>query len=470
MCKQKCAIITLMLFLSTLLFPLKIWGEQTELQVDFEKLSPQEIAYYLLYKEESKRLKLLSDLKLLKFMILSGNTSYAKKLIIEGDFNTHLGKLITRRYLAVIAFIEGDYLQSFQISKEAARYNLKSLENFCLQKLMSEMILFTAHYYHVEVNLARLLEDYGTCSLQNYRDAPTGHLWMQLLVNSLNPKSLMRIRGLDFVFKILNNASNEELAIWLKFALFFDQIEPLKEMISTINEEFLQDPQIRELLGIIYYRYGNSDLALELLQGITTANSEIVRGNIKLANKEYELAYGHFQYALKRKPDSLNALERIVPLAWVLGKWEEGILALHELSLKTSGSRDRTLLTALFFMRQEKYQPAYRQLRELQSAYHQAPPLEVNRALVYTSLLLKAEDDLKVHARSACEQNDALSCLHRYYLEVWTEYSKTVNNQEKISDSNEFTLEKIKNLADPTPIAETLFIHQNELENLNFKY
>jgi hypothetical protein len=46
--------------------------------------------------------------------------------------------------------------------------------------------------------------------------------------------------------------------------------------------------------------------------------------SIYLQEKE-ELAFAQFKLALSMKQNSLNAFERILPLAWRLGRWQEGV-------------------------------------------------------------------------------------------------------------------------------------------------
>ena len=73
--------------------------------------------------------------------------------------------------------------------------------------------------------------------------------------------------------------------------------------------------------------------AFEYIEGLSSPNSENIRGNLFLAQKKYELAYAQFKLALKRKVNSQNSLERIIPISWMLKQWKDGLEYIDKLKV-----------------------------------------------------------------------------------------------------------------------------------------
>jgi hypothetical protein len=69
------------------------------------------------------------------------------------------------------------------------------------------------------------------------------------------------------------------------------------------------------VISFIYSRLHDNKKALSFIDDIDSPNAENIKGNIRLRNKEYELAFGHFKLALNKKEDvklhELEGLEKI---------------------------------------------------------------------------------------------------------------------------------------------------------------
>ena len=104
----------------------------------------------------------------------------------------------------------------------------------------------------------------------------------------------------------------------VKISYFLNKEENIVSKLPKLPKKLYRSKKIRELISFIYYRLNQKKLALDFIEDISTANAENIKGNFRLKSKEFELAYGHFQLALKSKINSKNALERSLPLSWIL--------------------------------------------------------------------------------------------------------------------------------------------------------
>src|SRR5690606_1361977 len=129
--------------------------------------------------------------------------------------------------------------------------------------------------------------------------------------------------------------------------------------IPDFAPEVFQDKELRELIGFLYYREAELVKAYEFIEDLDTPNSENIKGNLYLAGKKYELAYGQFKLALNRKNNSQNALERITPVAWLLSQWEDGANYVEEIRFQDDAQRFRAkVLKTSFLTMAKKYKEA----------------------------------------------------------------------------------------------------------------
>ena len=72
-------------------------------------------------------------------------------------------------------------------------------------------------------------------------------------------------------------------------------------LLSFLPTDFYKSGRFKEVLSFVYYRLGNYELAEKLVEDLEGPNSENIRGNIRLREQKYELAYGHFRSGLKKE-------------------------------------------------------------------------------------------------------------------------------------------------------------------------
>ncbi|MBF0208901.1 MAG: hypothetical protein HQK53_18720, partial [Oligoflexia bacterium] len=87
---------------------------KTELQ-DWSQLSVEEIELFQQQQGITLRSKTLDDLQRIKLLLINGNISAAQYHLKSIDTNHNMIKLIKERYLAIIHFIKGEYLRTYEV-------------------------------------------------------------------------------------------------------------------------------------------------------------------------------------------------------------------------------------------------------------------------------------------------------------------------------------------------------------------
>ena len=62
----------------------------------------------------------------------------------------------------------------------------------------------------------------------------------------------------------------------------------------------------------------------------------------------------HFKLALAKKEDSQNAIERALPLSWILGQWRDGLDLLQKVKSYAGNERNIDALKIAFLIRDNK--------------------------------------------------------------------------------------------------------------------
>ncbi len=182
---------------------------------------------------------------------------------------------------------------------------------------------------------------------------------------------------------------------------------------------------------------------------------------------QYELAFGHFKLALLKKENSKNAIERALPLAWLLGQYKDGLSLLSRILDEETDIRKKVLLNTAFQVRLNNFLRSQQQMRSLKMLFQGELPKEAAIMGSYTSLM---NDDVKLaytHANNACRKNDGLNCWFLFQNLIWEDLAKTMRRDEHTYSDNEVTLSLLKEKAEVAPITETLLIDQKDIEELD---
>lgn len=398
----------------------------------------------------------LTLLKLAKFYLVNGELENAKLFLGKMENSVEL-KEIKSRYLATIAFIEGDYKTSDKILRSHDFDGPTANSQVCMLKILNSLAL---------ENLKQLDNDFKTCKELTFNYSKNQHLWLEYVVNSkLSKKNPFTTDSPDTLRWIFQDV--ELTRIWLKKNIFFNTEKKSIEYLPVMPASTFRRKDIRELIGLSYFRMGDKENALKFVEDLETPSSENIKGNIELSDKKYELAFGHFQLALKNKENSKNALERLIPLSWILEKWQDGLKFLKkEISPNTDQSKKQALETA-FLIQEQRFIEAQENLRVLNARYRGSVPKEVLRMDTYVSLILSQTKELKNNSSLACKKFDGINCWIFLQMFLWDDLGLILQNDESTTTDPTLTLDYLKSEQTIEPLVENELIDQVLVEELD---
>ncbi len=404
----------------------------------------------------------LRDLRLAKFALMSGDTSLAQRYLDRLGSDHPRLKQIVQRYAALSAFMQDDFSKTYDLLKSERLNIINAYEEICLLRLIS---LFALGKEHPE--FYKISPEFDSCRNITYKYTDNDHFWLTSMKKIVQGE----IRSLpggtlnDFTSILV---SDDTTKLWMKLALYSNREKQILDNIALLPQESYLNIGIRELLGIAYYRSGDSKRSEDFIEDLATPNADNIRGDIALSKNEWELAYGHFKLALKRKDDSLNALERAIPLSWLLEQWGDGL----ELIAKYVGNDyDPIKLLALetaLRIRKGQYDISAGNLRYLEGKLLGSAPLDIQLMASYVSLMRGDLKKLKESSTQACRSFDGLNCWIADQLLVWDDLSKTIRRSDKVNIvalTPEQILAEAEN--DIVPLKEKILIDQRDIEELD---
>ena len=416
-----------------------------------------------LIKDNNQKQVDLFNLQKAKFKMISGDLKTAEYFLNRISDKTSGVTGIKKRYLAVLHFINGRFDKSL---KELNQSNMESTTSFtqnCLLRLINFMAVN---------DVEAIKRERAPCQFYTAKYSKNDQYWLNSMIQ-LKTQNSEAIRRSMYIDAQGTFSSDEMARLWLKTGLYLNKEKDLLNLISTLPESSYQSKRLREIVAFMYLRSGDSKKALAFIDDIDTANAENIKGNVNLANKEYELAFGHFRLALQKKQDSANSLERAIPLAWLLNQWTDGLLMLNNISNKSLDPRNASAVKIAFLIREKKFTEAQKELTLLKIAFKYNPPFEVNVMDTYVNLILggndNAHDKRKVEesAEKSCKSFDGISCwLSLQYIQ-WGNLGKTIKRDEEIYTDKVMTVESLKEKKGLEPLIEIKTIDQADIEELD---
>jgi tetratricopeptide (TPR) repeat protein len=452
-------LLTCLLVVANVISPL-IAEERLELVKLSDSGYYSDVGVIKLRKAITSRSADLEFLTAAKIHILGGDLEKARYYLQKiDDYNSKVA-VIKENYLAIIHFIEGEYRQSL-LALARSEYKLSRPRETCMLKLLNNIGMN-------QYKAASRIYEHCALVLNPYI---TDHVaWLDMTLN-LQVNSLRKLNSYLTPDKDLISGSNDNIRLWLKAGLYMNQEELLEQHIAKLPGDSFYSQSIRELIGLIYFRLGKYQRALDFIDDLHTPNAENIKGNVYLLQNKYELALGHFNLALKKKPTSINSLERVLALNWILGLWEEGPEILKRITLNDSKDIIPQLtLDAIFYLKQGKYRKVARNIGELEYVLNHHLPVELEMLAAYLGLV---NDDKRLLARysySACRKFDGVSCWLAMQQLIWPDIGKTGKRDDPILDDSKWTLEVIKSPPlDVNPLSEVVYIEQDLIEELDRK-
>jgi tetratricopeptide (TPR) repeat protein len=399
-----------------------------------------------------------SDLKKVKYYLLNGEIRQAKIHLSKLAYIQTKLKPIIHRYLAILSFIEGEFDKTYNYLTLPALQNIPHYGKICVLKVLSQIVLS---------KLGQMEENWERCQLENPNNFRERNLiWMETLVQlKLNPK-----RGITKVpFKRLKIAAltADEAKVLIKLALYLNQENLIIDQMSELTPDQLQDTEIRELAGQVFFRTGALAKSYRFVEDLKSPNSENIKGNLYILRDKYELAYAQFKLALEQKQNSQNAMERLLPLAWLLGDWEGGSKYSEQVLTSPQTQINKLTLVAAFLMQKGDYPEASRVLDAIAQRSRKGTEIEVTQLGSFTALMQNRPEVVRKQASLSCSQYDIINCWVQFQLAQWDSFPLTIRREDKLEEAKEW--ERLLKSDIKRPLTETVFVNQLDIEEMDDK-
>jgi hypothetical protein len=399
-----------------------------------------------------------NELKKVKFYLINGETGLATAYLMKLAYTQTKLRPIIFRYLAILSFIEGKFYKTDEYLQLPELQNIPHFGKICVLKVVTDLVLDKKK---------QLQSDWARCQIDNTQNVKQLNLiWLETLVQlKLNPKP--GITQIPFKSMRLSFLGNDETKILLKLALFLNQEDLIKEDIWELKKEQLADPEIRELAGQILFRTGSLAKAYRFIEDLKSPNAENIKGNLYLLRKKYEVAYAQFKVAIELKQNSQNAMERLLPLAWILGDWDGGAKYAEQVIASPQSLINKMTLMAAFFMQKGDYAKTSSVLSSISLTSRRGSDIEVAQIASFTALMQNKTDLARKNAQISCEQYDMISCWLLFQLTQWDNFSHVLRREDDLKDKREW--EMLTGDMTHAQIKETVFINQLDIEELDDK-
>ncbi len=419
-----------------------------------ELFTPEELNRVLF--SESRQYK--EELKRVKYYLINGELSLAKVYLQKLTFGQTKLKPIAYRYLGMIAFIEQDYEKSIKYLTFGELKNPPHYAKICGLLVLNKIILS---------DVKDLQDNWFRCRGEASKDINATNLaWLDTLV-SLKLEARPGITQLPFKKVTIRALDNVDLKILLKLAIYLNQEKMVVSQLPELYPEQLADTEVRELAGHLFFRSGQFANAYKFIEDIKSPNAENIKGNLYLLREKYEIAYAQFKLALEEKQNSQNALERLVPIAWLLGDWKAGSGYSQQLITRAGTEANKLTIMAAFEMQAGRYEKARSILREIRQKSRRGSTLEVGQIASFSSLMENDPDELKVSAYQSCELLDMVNCWVLYQAYQWENFPLVVRRGDEIPHKDEWT--KLTQEKVGGKLTEPIYVYQQDIEELDDK-
>jgi tetratricopeptide (TPR) repeat protein len=403
-----------------------------------------------------------------KFKLINGDIGMSEFYLnqIKDDKKKFIDPA-AKRYHAIIEFIKGHYEKSNNILNEIPETDPRAggvyYKQICLLKILNALAIN---------DFETLKNNQMPCRLVTENNSKNEQFWLDTMIKL----KLQDAKGLKKnLFQDANDALSEDemTKLWLKAGLYLNKEEDFIKLLSNMGETPYQYKRIAEIIGLMYFRRGDTKTALAFVDNIDSANAENIKGNISLQNKELEVAFGHFKLAMQKKQDSLNALERSIPLSWLLKQYEDGLLLLENSSLKNIDPKKLRSIKIAFLIKLKKFTEAETEIKILVKEYKNYPPKDVSVLNSYISIMIGATEakyDRRLSeelAEKACKSFDGLNCWITMKLSQWDNIGKTIQRNDDIFSDTSMTIDTLKSAVKSTPLIEESNIDQETIEELD---
>jgi tetratricopeptide (TPR) repeat protein len=258
---------------------------------------------------------------------------------------------------------------------------------------------------------------------------------------------------------------NDDLKMLMKLALYLNQEKLVIDQLPELSVEQLKDTEVREIAGQVLFRTGALAKSYRFVEDLSSPNADNIKGNLYVLRGKYELAYAQFKLALEQKQNSQNALERLLPLAWLLGDWASGVNYAERLIAGPETQVNKLTVLAAFNMQNGNYERTTEVLETINRRYEKGAELEVTQLAMFTALMQNKPDVARRNAVESCSRYDLLSCWAAFQLTQWDAFALTLRREDPIPEQRDW--EKMAAMETTVPLTETSFVNQLDIEELD---
>ncbi len=398
------------------------------------------------------------DLKRIKYFLVNGETNLAKMHLSKIAFTQTKLKPIVYRYLGILNFMENDFNKSLEYLSLKELQQIPNYQKICTLKLLNLIVLN---------KVRELKQEWPRCQEENLNHFSPSHFeWLNVLVN-LKLKPHEGVTKKPFKGIKLVAFDNDQIKMFLKMALYLNQEKLIEEQLTDLTFEQYDDDEIRELLGQINFRLGQFKKSYRFVEGLDSPNAENIKGNLYILRKKYELAYAQFKLALQKKQNSQNAMERMLPLAWFLGDWEEGAKITERVIATPQTQINKLTLLSAFYSQKGDYEKARNILEFINTNSRKGQELEVTQINSFVGLMENKPKVAKKYAGLSCEQYDLVNCWVAFQMDLWDTFPLIMRRDEKTPYKKQW--QKLASEKINDPLKEQVFVNQLDIEELDDK-
>jgi tetratricopeptide (TPR) repeat protein len=396
------------------------------------------------------------ELKKAKFFLINGETRRARAILTHIAHTQSKLRPIVYRYLGIMYFMEGNFRRSLHFLSLPEVSSLPHYAKICTLKVITQIALSKN---------SELDEEWKRCKLEAISRMDQARLpWLDTLVElKLNPADVKAVVPL----KTLRIASleNEDLKVLLKLGLYLNKQDYIIYQVENLTLEQLQDPEVRDLIAQIYFRNGQLAKSYKFVGDLRSPNSENIKGNLYLLRTKYELAYAQFKLALEQKQNSQNALERLIPLAWLLGDWENGVKYAEKIIASPTTQTSKLTLVSAFHVEKGEYAKARNVLQQINQTSKRGSEKDVTQLSTFVGLMENDAALARKNAEASCRNYDMLNCWVAFQLTQWEAFPLTMRRKEPIVAKNDW--EKLTSEELTEPLTEVAYVNQTDIEELD---
>lgn len=426
-------------------------------EVPWHRLGGAEVEEELILKSREEREKNIEYLQMAKIGLITGNWEMAdhnlSKITGKGS-----SKKIADRYLALLRFIQGKYQASVDIIEPNILNSSTFLKENCLIYQMSLLALF---------DRARLPLVWQTCRRELTKDPAHDYLFMDALYGVVTNDEFFGGNGF-----LRSSApfmqSEEQIKVWLKMGLILGKEELMEPELTELGQHSYFKDKIRELVAITLFRLGKQEEALKFIEDVQTPNAENLRAIVLLKDKQWELAYAHFQGALKIKENSLQAMNRALPLAWLLHQDQSGYDLSKRIPSMNDDRQSKELIEAVFLNRLGRIEESSTKLTKIIETKGHRSNSMVRSLELLNEMLLGKKGMAKRLARENCQQADALSCWLLLHLIQWENFPRVLQRPNSNLEMGDWvSLDELLDNKSKGKIREQALIEQSRLDEMD---